>query len=299
MGSPRPRDPGNGSRDMVGVGPFTPFIGSGLISRGGSCRGDPRRDLPSSPPPPPPPGAAAPVPADSKAFASGSAPAAAAKGAAAAGKPGAALPLPQPVQVSEEPPAGTFPPRRPREIRQTAQPRLLPATEGRRRGSDAVGARPRPSRWGRARSERLSVVVSPPQTKAGVISSVPGLGLAKGPLQIQVVGKGLPQLVPSVPVQGQPLVSRAGPPAPSAEPRPALRQGPRCCSCAPAPSGEGGSPRKGGDPPKKGRESPEKGGGNPPQEGRESPEKGGNPQKKRLRLPQTSTRKRLNPPQTG
>ncbi|NXE57498.1 BICRA protein, partial [Casuarius casuarius] len=40
-----------------------------------------------------------------------------------------------------------------------------------------------------------------PQPKPGVISSVPGLNLAKGPLQIQVVGKGLPQLLPSVPVQ--------------------------------------------------------------------------------------------------
>ncbi|NXK15047.1 BICRA protein, partial [Herpetotheres cachinnans] len=44
-----------------------------------------------------------------------------------------------------------------------------------------------------------------PQTKPGVISSVSGLNLGKGPLQIQVVGKGLPQLVPSVPVQGQQL----------------------------------------------------------------------------------------------
>lgn len=45
------------------------------------------------------------------------------------------------------------------------------------------------------------------QTKPGVISSVSGLNLGKGPLQIQVVGKGLPQLVPSVPMQGQQLVS--------------------------------------------------------------------------------------------
>ncbi|NWX47015.1 BICRA protein, partial [Steatornis caripensis] len=44
-----------------------------------------------------------------------------------------------------------------------------------------------------------------PQTKPGVISSVSGLNLGKGPLQIQVVGKGLPQLVPSVPVQSQQL----------------------------------------------------------------------------------------------
>ncbi|NXT33894.1 BICRA protein, partial [Pelecanoides urinatrix] len=44
-----------------------------------------------------------------------------------------------------------------------------------------------------------------PQTKPGVISSVSGLNLGKGPLQIQVVGKGLSQLVPSVPVQSQPL----------------------------------------------------------------------------------------------
>ncbi|NWH46750.1 BICRA protein, partial [Fregata magnificens] len=43
------------------------------------------------------------------------------------------------------------------------------------------------------------------QTKPGVISSVSGLNLGKGPLQIQVVGKGLSQLVPSVPVQGQQL----------------------------------------------------------------------------------------------
>ncbi|NXU28860.1 BICRA protein, partial [Thalassarche chlororhynchos] len=43
------------------------------------------------------------------------------------------------------------------------------------------------------------------QTKPGVISSVSGLNLGKGPLQIQVVGKGLSQLVPSVPVQSQQL----------------------------------------------------------------------------------------------
>ncbi|NXW63601.1 BICRA protein, partial [Eurystomus gularis] len=44
----------------------------------------------------------------------------------------------------------------------------------------------------------------PPQAKPGVISSVSGLGLAKAPLQIQVVGKGLP-LVSSLPGQGQQL----------------------------------------------------------------------------------------------
>nr|XP_025973869.1 BRD4-interacting chromatin-remodeling complex-associated protein [Dromaius novaehollandiae] len=44
-------------------------------------------------------------------------------------------------------------------------------------------------------------IQQPVQPKPGVISSVPGLSLAKGPLQIQVVGKGLPQLLPSVPVQ--------------------------------------------------------------------------------------------------
>lgn len=47
-----------------------------------------------------------------------------------------------------------------------------------------------------------------PQTKPGVISSVSGLNLGKGPLQIQVVGKGLSQLVPSV--QSQQLVSSRG-----------------------------------------------------------------------------------------
>ncbi|XP_025049192.1 BRD4-interacting chromatin-remodeling complex-associated protein [Alligator sinensis] len=39
------------------------------------------------------------------------------------------------------------------------------------------------------------------QTKPGVISSVSGLNLGKGSLQIQVVSKGLSQLMPSVPVQ--------------------------------------------------------------------------------------------------
>ncbi|XP_059689154.1 BRD4-interacting chromatin-remodeling complex-associated protein [Gavia stellata] len=48
-------------------------------------------------------------------------------------------------------------------------------------------------------------IQQPVQTKPGVISSVSGLNLGKGPLQIQVVGKGLSQLVPSVPVQGQQL----------------------------------------------------------------------------------------------
>ncbi|KAM6111622.1 BRD4-interacting chromatin-remodeling complex-associated protein [Phoenicopterus ruber ruber] len=48
-------------------------------------------------------------------------------------------------------------------------------------------------------------IQQPVQPKPGVISSVSGLNLGKGPLQIQVVGKGLPQLVSSVPVQGQQL----------------------------------------------------------------------------------------------
>ncbi|XP_040398960.1 BRD4-interacting chromatin-remodeling complex-associated protein isoform X1 [Cygnus olor] len=48
-------------------------------------------------------------------------------------------------------------------------------------------------------------IQQPVQAKPGVISSVSGLNLGKGPLQIQVVGKGLPQLVPSVPVQTPPL----------------------------------------------------------------------------------------------
>ncbi|XP_064293461.1 BRD4-interacting chromatin-remodeling complex-associated protein isoform X2 [Phalacrocorax carbo] len=48
-------------------------------------------------------------------------------------------------------------------------------------------------------------IQQPVQAKPGVISSVSGLSLGKGPLQIQVVGKGLSQLVPSVPVQGQQL----------------------------------------------------------------------------------------------
>lgn len=41
------------------------------------------------------------------------------------------------------------------------------------------------------------------QTKPGVISSVSGLNLGKGPLQLQVVGKSLPQLIPSAPAQIQ------------------------------------------------------------------------------------------------
>ncbi|XP_062454181.1 BRD4-interacting chromatin-remodeling complex-associated protein [Rhea pennata] len=45
----------------------------------------------------------------------------------------------------------------------------------------------------------------PVQPKPGVISSISSLSLAKGPLQIQVVGKGLSQLLPSVPVQAQQL----------------------------------------------------------------------------------------------
>jgi len=63
--------------------------------------------------------------------------------------------------------------------------------------------------WGNHAGARNSAVFVSllPQTKPGVISSVSGLSLAKGPLQIQVVGKGLPQLVPSVPVQSPQLVS--------------------------------------------------------------------------------------------
>ncbi|XP_033928087.1 BRD4-interacting chromatin-remodeling complex-associated protein [Melopsittacus undulatus] len=48
-------------------------------------------------------------------------------------------------------------------------------------------------------------IQQPVQPKPGVISSVSGLSLGKGPLQIQVVGKGIPQLVPSVPASGQQL----------------------------------------------------------------------------------------------
>ncbi|XP_062996849.1 BRD4-interacting chromatin-remodeling complex-associated protein [Elgaria multicarinata webbii] len=46
-------------------------------------------------------------------------------------------------------------------------------------------------------------IQQPVQTKPGVISSVSGLNLGKGPLQLQVVGKGLPQLMPSTPAQIQ------------------------------------------------------------------------------------------------
>ncbi|KAM9113355.1 BRD4-interacting chromatin-remodeling complex-associated protein isoform 4-T6 [Pangshura tecta] len=46
-------------------------------------------------------------------------------------------------------------------------------------------------------------VQQPVQAKPGVISSISGLNLGKGPLQIQVVGKGLSQLMPSVPVPSQ------------------------------------------------------------------------------------------------
>ncbi|XP_063793926.1 BRD4-interacting chromatin-remodeling complex-associated protein isoform X2 [Pseudophryne corroboree] len=42
------------------------------------------------------------------------------------------------------------------------------------------------------------------QGKTGVISSVSGLGLGKGSLQIQVVGKGMSQIVPTSQVQNQP-----------------------------------------------------------------------------------------------
>ncbi|XP_044845007.1 BRD4-interacting chromatin-remodeling complex-associated protein isoform X3 [Mauremys mutica] len=46
-------------------------------------------------------------------------------------------------------------------------------------------------------------VQQPVQAKPGVISSISGLNLGKGPLQIQVVGKGLSQLMPSVPIPSQ------------------------------------------------------------------------------------------------
>ncbi|XP_061452313.1 BRD4-interacting chromatin-remodeling complex-associated protein isoform X2 [Rhineura floridana] len=46
-------------------------------------------------------------------------------------------------------------------------------------------------------------IPQPVQTKPGVISSVSGLNLGKSPLQLQVVGKGLPQLMPSAPTQIQ------------------------------------------------------------------------------------------------
>lgn len=55
---------------------------------------------------------------------------------------------------------------------------------------------------------KLTLSLCLPQTKPGVISSVSGLNLGKGPLQIQVVGKGLSQLVPAV--QSQQLVSSRG-----------------------------------------------------------------------------------------
>nr|XP_056703510.1 BRD4-interacting chromatin-remodeling complex-associated protein [Euleptes europaea] len=46
-------------------------------------------------------------------------------------------------------------------------------------------------------------IQQPVQTKPGVISSVSGLNIGKGPLQLQVLGKGLPQLMPSAPAQIQ------------------------------------------------------------------------------------------------
>ncbi|XP_044291024.1 BRD4-interacting chromatin-remodeling complex-associated protein isoform X3 [Varanus komodoensis] len=46
-------------------------------------------------------------------------------------------------------------------------------------------------------------IQQPVQSKPGVISSVSGLNLGKGTLQLQVVGKGLPQLMPSTPAQIQ------------------------------------------------------------------------------------------------
>ncbi|XP_053122927.1 BRD4-interacting chromatin-remodeling complex-associated protein isoform X2 [Hemicordylus capensis] len=46
-------------------------------------------------------------------------------------------------------------------------------------------------------------VQQPVQAKPGVISSVSGLSLGKSPLQLQVLGKGLPQLMPSGPAQIQ------------------------------------------------------------------------------------------------
>ncbi|XP_051792147.1 BRD4-interacting chromatin-remodeling complex-associated protein isoform X1 [Erpetoichthys calabaricus] len=42
------------------------------------------------------------------------------------------------------------------------------------------------------------------QSKTGVISSLPGLSLGKGPLQIQVLGAGISQIVPTTTVQSQP-----------------------------------------------------------------------------------------------
>lgn len=46
-------------------------------------------------------------------------------------------------------------------------------------------------------------IQQPIQTKPGVISSVSGLNVGKGPLQLQVVGKSMPQLMPSAPAQIQ------------------------------------------------------------------------------------------------
>ncbi|XP_042299503.1 BRD4-interacting chromatin-remodeling complex-associated protein-like isoform X2 [Sceloporus undulatus] len=46
-------------------------------------------------------------------------------------------------------------------------------------------------------------IQQPVQAKPGVISSVSGLNLGKSPLQLQVVGKSLPQLMPSAPAQIQ------------------------------------------------------------------------------------------------
>ncbi|XP_053253687.1 BRD4-interacting chromatin-remodeling complex-associated protein isoform X5 [Podarcis raffonei] len=56
---------------------------------------------------------------------------------------------------------------------------------------------------GQAKPAGPLAIQQPVQTKPGVISSVSGLNLGKGPLQLQVVGKGLPQLMPSAPSQIQ------------------------------------------------------------------------------------------------
>nr|XP_034972804.1 BRD4-interacting chromatin-remodeling complex-associated protein isoform X4 [Zootoca vivipara]XP_034972805.1 BRD4-interacting chromatin-remodeling complex-associated protein isoform X4 [Zootoca vivipara] len=56
---------------------------------------------------------------------------------------------------------------------------------------------------GQAKPAGPLAIQQPVQTKPGVISSMSGLNLGKGPLQLQVVGKGLPQLMPSAPTQIQ------------------------------------------------------------------------------------------------
>ncbi|XP_060113543.1 LOW QUALITY PROTEIN: BRD4-interacting chromatin-remodeling complex-associated protein [Heteronotia binoei] len=104
---------------------------------------------------------------------------------------------------------GGGPPGQPAALLQQQTPVLvksaIPPTESKTFSSGSTALSGGKASTGQGKPAVPLAIQQPVQTKPGVISSVPGLNLGKGPLQLQVLGKSLPQLLPSAsaPIQQQ------------------------------------------------------------------------------------------------